>query len=397
MADRIKGIIVGDDDTLWKGLQAELSQLVEFVERYDDYSNAYTLIKDLQPEAVFIDVDIDSESGLALAKLLRNSMPASYVFLVSRKREAKIILEGLRTGVTDFFVFPCKDKQIRNAVSKALGRAATGGRSGEVTAVFSMKGGQGVTSIATNLTDHIHALTGDNVILMDMNLYMGDVSVFLEIPSTYTPFDMMKNLERIDENLLFSSLNRHQRGFYVLTAPDEVSDADQLVGENITRIIKLLKTYLGHIIIDIPHDFTEKSLAAIDAADTILLIVQQSMSVIKSVQTTLKFFEELGYDDKKVKIIVNRFMEKSELTREDISYVLNWPVFATIANDFASLTDAMNKSKTLDMIKPDLRINRDIRALAGLVTGIKSEAKDREGWLDVIGNYMPALKRILPA
>ncbi|MCD6185035.1 MAG: AAA family ATPase [Deltaproteobacteria bacterium] len=265
------------------------------------------------------------------------------------------------------------------------------GRAGNVTAVFSMKGGQGVTSIAINLADQINLLTGDKVLIVDLNLYMGDVSVFLELPSAYTPFDMVKDLDRMDKNLLFSSLTQHPRGFYILTAPDEVNDAEQLSSDDITRLLQVLRRYFDHIIIDLPHNFNERNMAAIDTADNLLLIVQQSMPVIKNVQKALKLFEELGYDEKKVKVVLNRCLTKSELTAEDISYVLNWPVFASINNDFIRLTDIINKGKTIDMAEPDLKINRDMEILAGLLTGIKLAKKSEKGWSEIISRFLPLL------
>ena len=383
MADKAKGVIVGNNNILWKSFQAELSQIVEFVEQFDDCATSYTSIKDLGPETVFIDIDIDLKGGVALAGHLKNSMHGIAIFFVSQKKDPDAILAGLKAGIDDFLLLPGKSKELGSCVQKALGRIESG-RSGKITAVFSIKGGQGVTSIATNLADQIHLLSKDRVILVDMNLFMGDVSVFLDFPSTYTIFDMLKDVERMDENLLFSSLNRYDRGFYILAAPDEVSDADQVSGKDITRILTILSAYFDHIIIDLPHNFTEKTIAAIEDADTILLLVQKSTPVIKSVQNTLNFFEELGYDESRVKILLNRHMEKSELTKKDISYVLNRPIYASIKNDFESLSEAINKGKTLDMTKPETIINKDMEAVAGLLTGIKPKQRAAQGKLSHI-------------
>lgn len=393
MAEKIKSVIIGKTEILGEAFQSELAPIAEVVGRFADPSTAYTAIKNLRPEVIFIDVDNERATGFALARHLKNILPATALFFVSREKDPDVILEGLRIGVADFLVFPCEDGNIRKAVRDALGKAEAGGHSGEITAVFSMKGGQGVTSIATNLADHIHALTNDKVILVDMNLYMGDVSVFLEMPTTYTPFDMLKEIDRMDENLLFSSLTMHPRGFYVLTAPDEISDADQISGEDINRILNVLRAYLDHIVIDLPHDFAERSLAVLEASDTILLLAQQSMPVIKSVQKAIKLFEELGFDEKKVRIVLNRYLEKNELTSDDISYVLNWPVFARIVNDFYSLSDVINKGKTLDMARPNTKINKDMEALSILLTGIKPERQSRGRWTDIVDRFLSLFRK----
>jgi len=389
VAEKIKGIITGFDESGEKKFQAALSQVADFEEKFKDPALSYVKIKELRPEALFICLDQDKNAGLALAKNVCTAMPETAVFLVDKKKDSDILLEGLRMGVSDFILFPGNQKEMCQVVSKALGRTEAGGRAGDITAVFSMKGGQGVTSIAINLADQINALTGDKVLLLDLNLYMGDVSVFLDLPSAYTPFEMVKDLERMDKNLLFSSLTRHPRGFYILTAPDEVSDAEQISSDDIARLLQVLRRYLDHIIIDMPHNFNERNMAAIDAADNLLLIVQQSMPVIKNVQKALKLFEELGYDEKKVKVVLNRCLTKSELTPEDISYVLNWPVFASISNDFIRLTDIINKGKTIDMAGPDLKINSEIEVVAGLLTGIKPAKKREESWSEIISRFLP--------
>ena len=109
--------------------------------------------------------------------------------------------------------------------------------------------------------------------------------------------------------------------------------------------------------------------------------MQQSTPVIKSVQNGLKFFEELGYDETRVKILLNRHMGKSELTKDDISYVLNWPVFACIQNDFTAISEAINKGKTLDVVNSNTVISRDMETIAGLLTGIKPKQRAPHGKL----------------
>ena len=87
--------------------------------------------------------------------------------------------------------------------------------------------------------------------------------------------------------------------------------------------------------------------------------------------------------------MLNRCLAGSELKPEDISYVLNWLVFATIINDFKSLTDITNKGKTINIAAPDLKINRDMEVLAGLLTGIKPARKEKKGGLGILSRFLP--------
>lgn len=386
MPDKTQGIIVSGDEEFSDLLDEEVRAVVDVVDRLADNESAYYAIKDLKPGAVFVHLTNGNEAGLTLAGRITRTLPGTSVFLVSPEKDPDQILEALRLGAADYLVFPDGKDKILPAVRRALGRAEAGGKIGELFAFFSLKGGQGLTALAINLADQLQTLTAEKVLLADLNLYMGDVNTCLNLQSAYTPFDLLNDLERMDDNLLFSSLTRHPNGFYVLTAPEEISDADQISGEDITRMFGLLKKHLDYIIVDLPHDFSERTLAAIEEADRLLLVAQQSLPVIKSVQRTLQLFRELNYPENKVKIILNRYLKKSELSPDDLAHVFNQPVFSVISNDYRALTETVNKGRTIGQAHGVARINDDIAELAGRLAGISSSSAKQSGWRGLLGH-----------
>lgn len=143
VAEKIKGVITGFDESGGNDFQASLAQLVSFEGRFEDPASSYTEIKELRPEAIFISLNQDQNAGLVLAKHVCTAVPETAVFLVVEKKDPDILLEGLRMGVSDFILFPGNQKELDQVVRKALGRTEAGGRAGDITAVFSMKGGAG--------------------------------------------------------------------------------------------------------------------------------------------------------------------------------------------------------------------------------------------------------------
>ncbi|WP_319526468.1 hypothetical protein [uncultured Desulfosarcina sp.] len=387
MSDRAKAILVGGSNGSLRHLQKKLGPAVEVVATLDDHASAYTAIRGKAPEAVFIDVASRPAAGLALARQLKRSLPATSLFLVAPDKDPDLLMEGLRIGVADFFCLQESDNDLAAGVRRALDRKDS--RTGELTAVFSLKGGQGVTTIATNLADQINATLGERVLLFDMNLYLGDASTFLEQPVAYTPYNLVKDLDRMDGNLLFSSLTRHRRGFYLLAASGEVGDADTIDAAAVRRILGLLQGNLAHTVVDLPHDFSDKTLAVIDAADRVLLLVQQSVPVIRSVQKVLSLFDELGIGENKVRIVVNRHTQNNELTTEDIASVLERPVSAVVRNDHRSLTDALNRGRSLGEMLAEAGVTGDLAALAEQITGIRAPGGRPTGLLQRIGRLLP--------
>ena len=387
MADKPKGIIISANDRLSEALTAEVRPLVDVVQRIGDPLSAIGLVKEQQPGVIFLDITDKRETARELTGRIMRRAPGASVFIIAPDKDPDLILEGLRCGVADYLVFPDQRKEILSAVRRALGRSDATGKTGEIFALFSPKGGQGVTSLAINLADRICALTGDKVLLLDLNLYKGDVNIYLDLQSGYTPFDLLKDLERMDNNLLFSSLTRHENGVYILTTPEEISDADQVTGDDIRRVAVILRKYFDFVVVDLPHDFSEKTLCMLEEADKVLVVTQQGLPEIKNLQSALALFQELNHGKDKIKIVLNRYEKNSELTPDDLAGILKHPITSIVDNDYRAVTEGINEGKTIADSSPKAKIKRQLDSLAGLLTGMKPEVQDKVGWKNVFSLF----------
>ncbi len=373
MVEGTKAIVVSERASLAEKLADDVASAIGDIKRVSDYEIAFSRIKENRPDAVFLFLTDDTLRDMQLVRRITRHMPEIKVFIIAEENRPEIILEGLRAKVTDYLIFPSSNGEVLASVRHAMGDIDS--RRGEVIAVFSLKGGQGNTSMCINLADHIHKISGEKILLADFNLYRGDMSAGLDITPSYTSFDMIKDIERMDRNLLFSSLQQHSSGIYVLPAPDEISDADQVSPEDTTRILGLIGQYMDYTILDLPHDLSERNLALLDAADRIIVTAQQSLQVIKSVQRTMELFYDLGYGEEKVKIVLNRYHSKGEFNSNDLKGIFKQPVTASIANDYETVMLTLNKGKPLSVVREKSRINSDYANLASAITGIKTDCE----------------------
>jgi pilus assembly protein CpaE len=291
-------------------------------------------------------------------------MPDLLVFLVSREKNPVFILEGLRSGADDFFQYPDQEDSFVASVRRALRKGTSGQALGKVISFFSLKGGEGVTTFAVNSCDNLQRLTEDRTLLFDLNLYTNHVSNYLNFPCNYTPFDLMDDIDRIDDKLLFSALNQHKRGFYVLGVSKDVADADELSGEDIMRMLQLLRIYFDYVVLDLPHDFSGRTLAALEASNTVMLLVQQDVQSIRGAQRALDIFNKIGYDDRKVKLLVNRYIKRNDITEKDIEQVLEYTLHSVVGNDYRTVSDAISEGRTLFEDAAKSRINKEFTDLA---------------------------------
>ncbi len=389
----LTGAFIGQKDAAAARFAEEVRPFVEITDWLPDPSQGYGAIKGSAPALVFAHLGDDPCNGLGLVKRLVKAAPGTLVFILAPHKSPDLILEAFRLGAADFLVWPVNNGEALAAVRRAVENVGAAPRPGEIYTVFSLKGGQGISTVALNLADHVQRLSGDKVLLIDLNLYLGDIGVRLNLGAPYSPFDLHKDLHRLDRDLLFSSLLKNERGFYILSCPDEISDADRLQGDDVTQMLSVLTNYLDYLIIDLPHDFSTRSLAALEAADNILLLVQQELAAVKITLRVLDFFRELGYDRNKIHLILNRYLSRSELEADDLSNILQQPVFATLANDYKAVSDSIATGKTVDLSSGNSPFNRDVKKLAAKLTGIPVRESARPLWQQAWSQVLHGLSR----
>ena len=365
-------IIVGAEETEQTLLMDQIGDLVNLASSAADPTQAPELTRQHHPDLALLFLDHDPgkifEACRDIAKL-NGCVP----MIVSKNRDPQQILQAMKAGAKAFSYLEGESNEIRQTIldlSKQITVAAgKQGPQSKVVAVFSCKGGSGSTTIATNLASALHQhgkQSGKKTVLVDLNFQMGDVLAFLDITSRYTWRNLVDNMHRLDEVLLWDSLTRNAFGLHVISQSDVPEEADNLNAEGIERGIAFLRRYAGYVVIDGLRDFNEISLTALDRADMILLVVTPDIPALKNAKRCLTIFRQLGYDNDKMKLVLNRHERRARLDPDSIGDALEMPVSATVSNDYANVIQSINEGRLLLEIAPRAQVTRDIENLIGL-------------------------------
>jgi pilus assembly protein CpaE len=391
MIGDIKGVFWGEME-LFEGFAEEVRPAVEITLRLRNTVHGLDVLQNGGPAIVFVDLSEDAFARLDLAQSVMAESHGVLAIPVATGKSPDVILEALRRGMADFIVWPEERGKALEIVRSALAKNGVHSKRGRVFSVFSMKGGQGATFLAANLADQIQAISGKDALLVDFNLYAGDAVERLGITPSYTPFDLKKDLRRVDRELLLSSLPKHERGFHVLGCPEEMGDADLIQAEDAARMIETLASHMDYILIDLPHDFSARTLPALEASDVILLPVQQDVAAIRSARKVLLFFRDLGYEKNKIKLIVNRVAPRGEIALEDIVEMLGLPVYGAITNDIGTMVECVISAKTVEAVNPQSDLNHDVKSVAASLAGVALPARRRSFWKRVFPRRTDGMK-----
>ncbi|WP_243337471.1 AAA family ATPase [Anaeromyxobacter soli] len=296
------------------------------------------------------------------------------VAVVGESKDPDLILRAMRSGAREYVV--AGEAERLEVAVRALVRPTQTGATSSVTAFFPAKGGMGATTVAVNAAAAV-AASGARACLVDLELQLGNAMSLLDLQSTYTVSDVLANLRRLDRDLLDSSVAKHRAGMSVLAQGERLDEADKIDAPAVTQLVGFLRQHYGSVLLDGLHGFDERSLAALDASDRVVVIVTQEVPAVRNAQRTVEIFRKLGYDDAKLLLVVNRYQARSNVTREVIADTVGLPVTATVANDFALLAKAVGRGATLAEVGPRAPITRDVAAIAALLRpdGPKSAAR----------------------
>lgn len=302
------------------------------------------------------------------------------VIVISPTKDPELILRAMRAGAREF-VLESDHEELKLAVRSQAQTPEQVEGNGAIISVFGAKGGVGSTTIATNLAGALQG-AGSRVCLVDLDLHLGDVLSFMDVPGNYSITDVLANMARLDKDLLASSMTKHASGVNVIAQSGKMEEAEHIKGADITNLLAFLRKFYDKVIIDGVRGFDEISLAALDSSQHLLMVLTQDVPAVRNGQRCLELFNRLGYDQTKVKLILNRYQKSSKITLEVIADTLKVPVAHAISNDFVSVIDAINRGLLLKDAAPRSKLTQDILGLIPLVAGERREAaSQRRGFL----------------
>lgn len=334
--------------------------------------------RERRPQIALLVMDHQRDEIVALCRMLAADGVAC--IMVSRDRDPDTILLAMRSGARDFAYLEGEDSDVRRAVTAIPAEApAARPHRGVVLAVFGSKGGVGATTLATNLAGALcEAEPQQRTVILDVDAQLGDVLTFLDVPSRYAWSELRANLARLDDELVHRSLTEHESGIRVVAQAGDPEDADLIDAAAVTETIAFLRQHYDYVIVDGLRDFRETSLAALDAADRVLLAMTQDVPALKNASRCLGVFRRLGYGGDKVAVVVNRFQKRAKLDLDTIVDALGVGIDATVANDFTTVHAAIDQGTLLVKSAPHSHVTEDVRDLVRFL-GVTRRAR-RRSW-----------------
>jgi pilus assembly protein CpaE len=229
--------------------------------------------------------------------------------------------------------------------------------------VYAIKGGLGVTTLATNLAVCLAQNAPDTVVAVDLDLRQGGVGTLLNVQPTYSVMDAFGQTDRLDEAFLRGLVVRHACGLNVLAAPPEI-ERSRFTPEQVREGLDVIRSNFAHVVLDLPHDLDPGTIAALEESAEILYLVGLNVPAVRAASAGLIALRHLGIDHRKLKVVVSRADAQEEVSLRQAREALGVPVFWRIPNDYPTVLSSINGGTPFVLGSPRSEITRNLRQLS---------------------------------
>jgi Flp pilus assembly CpaE family ATPase len=109
----------------------------------------------------------------------------------------------------------------------------------------------------------------------------------------------------------------------------------------VTVALDAMRARFSVSVAELEHQVNERTLAALDAADRIVMLTEGTVASVRGTQRVLRLCQRLNYPDEKMCVVLNRYDAPGSLAAADVSAALRrelyWMVPASPRVDVAGL------------------------------------------------------------
>ena len=232
---------------------------------------------------------------------------------------------------------------------------------------FGGKGGTGKTTIAIGVAAQL-AKAGKRVMLLDLDLQFGDVSMALDLETKNSIVDLVQDRGGITIENINGFAVEHSTGMSVLCAPKSPEFADFVSPAHIEKIIDIMRPYYEYIIIDLPASFGETTITACENCEEIYLVYNNEILSLRNARVCYNILEQL-HQREKVRFILNK-VEKGLVKIEDFEEMFQTKMFAAVPADYQAALSSVNKGMAVTVAQPKSEISKGIAEITDKIIEI---------------------------
>lgn len=307
-----------------------------------------TSVKSADSCVAIVDFEQNAEAAIATVEALQHVFAGKIsIIALSRGANPAMILSAMRAGCGEYLEQPFSTAQLLEALSRFGRRSAPAGSDakvpGKVLSFFGAKGGVGTTTLAVHLASYLVQCHTKKTLLIDNRSELGHVCLYLGLEEKQYNFrELIRNVNRLDGDLLQGFVIHHSSGLHVLSSPDEHGDTHSVDPDALEETVFFLRQEYDYILLDGDASFQEASLAVFDSSDLVYLIATPEIGAIRDLSRYVDGVLKNDHTTEKLRVVMNRCESKDAMNTVQVEKAIRLPLSIKIQNSYGELVKAIN-------------------------------------------------------
>ena len=350
----IKALLIEDNDgdvRLMKEVLADTAgTLVELSQVYR-LGDALSRLAKETFDVVLLDLSLPDSQGLHTFDQAYRAAGRTPILVLTGLDDQALAISALQRGAQDYLVKGQFDgnrlmQTIRFAVARNEAQAAqpqnaSTTRTGAVYGFLAAKGGCGATTLACHLAAALPLLAGKTTLLADFDLVSGAVEFLTKAKCKYTVLDAAdSNIDQLDKDLWAKLVFKGAPQLDILTAPAPLVSKRTPKPDRLGRVLRFARGHYDWSIVDLGSGLTDASLALLYDIDHTFIITTPDVLALSRTTRLIEALMAKAYPLERLRLVVNRMPERSQLSLKQIEDVLHIPAYAVFADCPGDLEDA---------------------------------------------------------
>jgi pilus assembly protein CpaE len=360
-------LIIDDDPDVTRLIEFALSRADHRVLTARNGETGLSITQAEHPDLVIADVMMPKLNGYEYCRRVRGQKDlADIPILIFSARFQPIDRQtALEAGATDYMPKTVGASELVAHVENLLrGPASTAkAKLGNVVAVFSLRGGVGVTSLAVNLSVALALSRQLPVALVDMAPLAGHTALMLNLRPTGSLRKALEVEKGINAETLQPHWQVHETGVQVLSSSVSPAEAGEVSPPLVQPLATALRQAFPLALLDLPPLLSGTTAAALTTADRVLLVVTPEVASLQSTVVALQALNTLGVDDERIWVMLNTPGSVGGLPPETVTRTLKRSLVATVPYE-PGMLPALNVRRPLMLTGPKSAAAQAIARLA---------------------------------
>lgn len=318
-----------------------------------------------------LEVDPDQPATLRRIRNIRGDHPNLKIIAAIAQADVSLVKTLVRQGICDVAELPFQAEELAAQILDACSADAANLADvplAPLYAVVRSVGGSGSTSVLTHLAAALAQVApdGSTVCVADLDLQGGEIAAYVGLAAPVTVAALIEAGERLDDDLVNSTILTSRYGFSVVAAPEAIMPLDLVGVDQINAVLNSLRRRFSYVLVDLPADWTNWSLSIAASAKAVLMITDSSIAGLRQGRRKIDLLESVGVERAAVKLIANRTERRlfRNVGTDDIAETLRAEVVATLGDEGSALRAAQDQGALLTDTVGKSAYTKAIEALA---------------------------------